>query len=133
MHAQQRAGGGTLMTRNGQRHPLAQRIHLILGDFKTSARVVSAKVTVHGTNGKPRAVPTALLQDGQGEATKTLELKFDFAENGETSTDLSLAGFTSISSIRLDSLTFADGSIWTSFDGKSCRTTPDPFMLVGSR
>jgi len=133
MHAQQRAGGDVLVTRDGQRHPLSQRIHLILGDFKNPARVVSAQVTVRGANGKPRAVPTAFSPGGPGEATKTLDLKFDVTENGEVSTDLSLAGFTSVSSIRLDSLTFADGSTWVSSDSKTCRTAPDPFMLVSAR
>lgn len=133
MHAQQRPGGGVLVTRGGQRHPLSQRIHLILGDFENPARVVSAKVTVRGANGKPRAVPTAFSPSGPGEATKTLDLKFDVAENGEASTDLSLAGFTSVSSIRLDSLTFADGSTWTSSKSSACRTPPDPFMLISAR
>ena len=133
MHAQQRAGGDVLITRDGQRHPLSQRIHLILGGFTNPARIVAAKVTVRGTNGKPRAVPTALLPDGSGETTKTLDLKFEVSEKGEVSTDMSLAGFTSVSSIRLDSLTFADGSIWVPTNGKTCRTAPDPFMLVSAR
>lgn len=133
MHAEQRAGGDILITRDGQRHPLSQRIHLILGSFSNPARVVAAKVTVRGTNGKPRAILTSPAQGGSGEATKTLDLRFDVAENGEASTDLSLSGFTSVSSIRLDSLTFADGSIWVPSDGKTCRTAPDPFMLVSSR
>jgi hypothetical protein len=133
MHAQQRAGGDVLVTRDSQRHPLAQRIHLILGDFENPARVVAAKVTVRGTNGKPTAIPTSLRKGGAGEATKTLDLRFDVAENGEASTDMSLAGFTSVSSIRLDSLTFADGAIWVPASGQTCRTAPDPFMLVSSR
>ena len=131
MHAQQKAGGDILVTRDGQRHPLAQRIHLILRSLANP--VVAAKVTVRGTNGKPRAVPTMLMPGNSGEAAKTLDLRFDTVENGEASTDLSLSGFTSVSSIRLDSLTFADGTIWVPASGQSCRTTPDPFMLVSSR
>jgi hypothetical protein len=132
MHAQQKAGGDVLVARNGQSRPLAQRIHLILGSLENPAKVIAAKVTVRGTNGKPRAVPTVVMQDGAGETTKTLDLRFDGTENGEASTDVSLSGFTSVSSIRLDSLTFADGSTWNAW-GKSCSTVPDPFMLVSSR
>ena len=139
MRAQQRPGGDILVTRDGQRHPIAQRIHLILGDFANPAKVVAAKVTVRGTNGKPRAITTipmlngSSIQNASGMTARTLDLRFDLAGNGEASTDLSLAGFTSVTSIRLDSLTFADGAIWVPANGQSCRTAPDPFMLVSSR
>lgn len=138
MRAQQRPGGDILVARDGQRHPLAQRIHLILGDSANPAKVVAATVTVRGTNGKPRAITTVPLLDGaraqneSGMTAKTLDLRFDLAGNGEASTDLSLSGFTSVTSIRLDSLTFADGTIWVPANGQSCRTAPDPFMLVSS-
>jgi hypothetical protein len=131
MHAQQKAGGDILVTRAGQRHPLSQHIHLILGSLANP--VVAAKVTVRGTNGKPRAVATKLTQDNSGEAIKTLDIRFDTVEHGEAATDLSLSGFTSVSSIRLDSLTFADGTIWVPSNGQACRTTPDSFMLVSNR
>jgi hypothetical protein len=133
MRAQQKAGGDVLVARDGRPQPLSQRIHLVLGNLENPPKVVAAKVTVRGTNGKSRALPTVVTLHGAGETTKTLNLRFDGAGNGEASADLSLSGFTSVSSIRLDSLTFADGSTWSSWDGKSCSTVPDPFMLVSSR
>lgn len=141
MHAQHGAGGGVLVTRQSQSESRSQQsrprqpsqdIHLILGAFKDSIQVVAAKVTVRGTNGKGHAVPATLTPGGAPDETKTLDLRFDTAGNGESAADLMLAGFTSVQSITLDSLTFADGSIWTPSSNSSCRTAPDPFMLISA-
>jgi hypothetical protein len=110
-----------------------QRIHLILGNRESPANVAAATVTVHGTDGKWRAVPTGRLQDGLPEASKTLNLKFNTDEDQGTWTDLVLRGFTSVTSIRLDSLTFADGSRWIPANHLTCRTTPDLLMLVSGK
>jgi hypothetical protein len=141
MHAQHGTGGGVLVTRQSQSgsrsqqsapHQPSQNIHLTLGAFKDSIQVVAAKVTVRGTNGKGHAVPTALTPGGSTDETRTLDLRFDTAGNGESAADLMLTGFTSVQSISLDSLTFADGSIWTPSSNDSCRTAPDPFMLISA-
>ena len=146
MRAQHGAGGGLVMTRQSrsshdseqvQPSGPSQQIHLILGkaeeNSSADARVAGAKVTVHGTNGKWRTVPTGLASDATSGASKTLEVTFDVAENGQVSTDLTLPGFTSVQSIALDSLTFSDGSTWVPSQGKACRVAPDPLMLVSER
>jgi hypothetical protein len=146
IRAQHGAGGGLVMTRQsrsahdpGQVQPAgpSQQIHLILGkaeeNSSADARVVRAKVTVGGTNGKWRTVPTGLASDATSEVSKTLEVTFEIAENGQVSTDLTLPGFTSVKSIVLDSLAFSDGSTWAPSQGEACHVAPDPLMLVSQR
>jgi len=145
MHAEHGSGGGLVMTRQSRsyRDPEpaqssgpAQQIHLILGkpvlSSSVSARVVSAEVTVRGTSGKWRTVPTGLAGDASSEMSKTLDITFSVAENGQVSADMNLPGFTSVKSISLDSLTYSDGSTWMPANGRACRVAPDPLMLVSS-
>jgi hypothetical protein len=151
MRAEQQGGGvSVLVTRDGQRHPAPKRIRLILtrplSTRPLSApQIVSAKVTVRGANGKAGMVPAATLgatlqlarknsgQDGSAESTKTLDLTFAKAENGSAAADMDLPGFTAVASIRIDSLSYSDGSTWTAFHRNICHTAPDPFMLVTAR
>jgi hypothetical protein len=143
MRAQQRGGGGMLSAGSGRPADIAQHIRLILdgtaSDEKTApARVTAATVTVHGTNGKGRTL-SAFASQSQFQSqpqqsspwiAKTLEVTLTPGENKSVFADLALPGFTSVKSIRLDSVTYADGSTWTPADGRSCRVAPDPLMLV---
>ena len=142
MRAEHGSGGGLIMTRqpksNSDPQPAepkspSQQLHLILSKSVARARITGARVTVRGTNGKGRAVPTVFGQNTPSSATKTLDLKFEVASDGEVSTDIALPGFTSVQSIRVDSLTYADDSVWISPSDKACRVAPDPLMLVSSR
>ena len=141
MRAQQTSGVDVLVTRDsksqGEPHldVPAQRIHLTMGNGSNLAGIVAATVTVRGTGNKPRSVPTVVTPAREGifDRTKTLHLQFGREENQEAETDLILAGFTSVQSIRLDSLTYADGSIWTPSRSSVCRIAPDPLMLISGR
>jgi hypothetical protein len=135
MHAQQQGGLGILTARDDRgesrrRSGVAQHIRLILGDAKNSATIMSAKVTVRGTSPKGRMTPTVLSQDASPDARKTLALTFKADGRESASANLVLPGFTSVTSISLDSLTYADGSAWRPSNGRGCRTTPDLLMLV---
>jgi hypothetical protein len=149
MRAEHGAGGGLVRTRQSRSNmapgmapglipeptPPFQQIHLILGDstVKSSAgaKVVGAKVTVRGTNGKWRTVPAA-MGDDSSTISRTLDLSFDRAENGQVSTDMTLPGFTSVKSISLDSLTYSDDTVWIPPQEKICRVAPNPLMLVST-
>ena len=135
MHAQQQGGLGVLTARDDhgesrRRSGVAQHIRLILGDAKNSATIVSAKVTVRGTGPKGRMTPTVFNQDASPDAKKALVLTFKTDGSEGVSANLVLPGFTSVTSISLDSLTYADGSIWRPSNGRGCRTAPDLLMLV---
>ena len=138
MHAQQQGGLGILTARDDRgesrrRSGVAQHIRLILGSARNSTQIVSAKVTARGTSPKGRMTPTVLNQDESSNARKTLVLTFKADGNAGVSANLVLPGFTSVTSISLDSLTYADGSIWTPPNGRGCRTAPDLLMLVDAR
>jgi hypothetical protein len=142
MHAQHGSGGGLLLARQAPGAPHApnpasqapsQQIHLTLKNWKLPGRVVSAKVTVRGTNGKARFVPVSSTAEAPAETAKALDINFQADGEGQASTEMQLAGFTSVQSITLDSLTFIDGSTWIASKTSACRTAPDPFMLVSAR
>ena len=133
MRAQQKTGAtGLTRTRDGNAAVLGQRIHLDV-DRGPNA-VVAIQVTVHGTTARPR-IYAAQSQQVRSDAVKTFTLAADGASaNGAAiSSDLLLRGFTSVQSVNLDSVSYADGSLWTPTAGKSCSVEPDPLMLVSSR
>jgi hypothetical protein len=139
MHAQHGSGAGMLLARHApgasKSAPQApsQQIRLTLKNWKLPGRVVSAKVTVRGTNGKARFVPVISTAEAPAETAKALDINFEADGQGQASTEMQLAGFTSVQSITLDSLTFTDGSTWIAPKANACRTAPDPFMLVSAR
>jgi hypothetical protein len=139
MHAQHGSGGGLLMARQAPGTPKSapqapsQQIHLTLKNWNLPGRVVTAKVTVRGTNGKVRFVPVISAAQAPAETAKALDINFEADGEGQASTEMQLAGFTSVQSITLDSLTFTDGSTWIAPKASACRTAPDPFMLVSAR
>jgi hypothetical protein len=92
-------------------------------------------VTVSGTNGKRRIANASQFQTQPASPyiSTTLNLEFLKDSGSWQVGDLDLPGFTSVKSIRLDSLTFADGSTWTPASRGSCRVEPDPLMLVSSQ
>ena len=138
MHALQGSGGGLEMTRNAPPRDMenaqdrpSQRIHLILSD-RQAAKVASAKVVVSGYNGKQHTEQAAFDQSPQATLTKAMTVKFAASENG-VAADLPLPGFTAVTSIHLESLTYKDGSTWTVAGQQACRVAPDGMMLVSSR
>jgi hypothetical protein len=142
MHAQHGSGGGLLLARqapgashapNPPSQAPSQQIHLTLKNWKFPGRVVSAKVTVRGTNGKARFVPVNSTSETSAETARALNINLEADGQGQASTEVQLAGFTSVQSITFDSLTFTDGSTWTASKTSACRTAPDPFMLVSAR
>jgi hypothetical protein len=133
MRAQQKTGTtGLTRTGDGSAAMQGQRIHLDVD--RGSNAVVAIQVTVHGTTARPR-VYAAPSQQVRSDAVKTFSLTANGASaNGAAiSSDLLLRGFTSVQSVNLDSVSYADGSVWAPAAGKSCSVAPDPLMLVSSR
>ncbi len=113
----------------------AQRIRLMLIDPDKRLRVVHAKAVVTGTSPNWRSLPV-VLTDAGGNADKvtTVDLRFNQSGQAEAkstvSTSFLLPGFTSVSLITLQSMTFSDGSTWTPTKGQICRTSPDLLMRI---
>ncbi|HEY4047569.1 MAG TPA: hypothetical protein VGM27_11950 [Acidobacteriaceae bacterium] len=115
---------------SGQTPPpsLAQRIHLTMTNL-VSHDIVSAQVTVHGFSDKWKVIDLKNLSQAP-DLAKTLEVVLDVKSKGHASSDLSLSHFTAVSSIDLDSITYADGTTWHAPLPGDCSVTPDPIMLV---
>jgi hypothetical protein len=131
MHALQGRGSGLIAVKN-QAPPngISQRIHLILGDRRT-AKIVSARVAVRGYSGKARMAQASSLSETTGDLTKTIEVSFAPEDNG-VAADLELPGFTAVSSIRLESIVYSDGSAWKVGGGQACSIAPDTLVLVAA-
>jgi hypothetical protein len=137
MHVHQGFGGGMLaVDKDGvKRLVFAQRLRLFLTELRpadSDRRIVSARVTVQGSNGKARLQPLdrdSGVNSGNMERTFSVDLQ-DWGEPG-VSGDIRLPGFTSASMVKLQSVTYDDGSTWKVSDPETCRVAPDPLMLIG--
>ncbi|HZB89207.1 MAG TPA: hypothetical protein VE291_11145 [Terracidiphilus sp.] len=133
MLALQSTNGGLRMARDGQRGQQiegpSQRIHLVLASGQTG-RVVSAKVTVRGLSGKKRSVMTVSSSGPQPDRTQTLTVPFAAEDPASVAADLTLPGFTAVLSIRLDEITYADGTSWKVNGAQACSVAPDPLVWV---
>jgi hypothetical protein len=107
-----------------------QRIHLTMTNL-SSREIVKAQFTVHGFSDKWKVAP---LVDGSPapDLAKSVHVAMDVQRDGQASSDLSLSRFTSVTTVDLNSLTYADGSTWESETPGACSVAPDPFMLVSA-
>ena len=132
MHVRQRASG-TLLSTDAQGRRLetfAARLKLELKDLRpdrSSQRMATAKVTVRGWTPKERIVPLDSGNDRNGNLVKTMTVPLTGGGLPDASADLMLPGFTTARMVRLESVTFDDGSVW-SF--RSCQAAPDLYMPV---
>ena len=134
MYARHEGGFHRRVLVNGATPPENPGLHLVLTltDVRPT-RITNAAVTVHGLNGKSQFLKTGTAREGSAEVTKTLNLVFAAGEDKSASTDLVVPGFTSVSSIVLDSVTYANGSTWKFSDREACQVAPDGFMLVDAQ
>ena len=98
-----------------------------------SKRIAEAKVTVRGLNSKGHFLPTDATHSGSSDRTRTMDVAFTTGTDGSVLTDFLLPGFTAVTSIQLDSVTYADGSTWRFSPDGFCNVAPDPFMPIAGR
>jgi len=136
MHASQRLWDRTIRVREGESEllpqPFGQRISLNVKDSRP-ARIVGATVRIQGLNGKNRALPTPAETTQLWNAIKTLRVKFVEEGDATVSADIWIGGFTSVGSVQLLNVSYADGSVWTISGSSVCRVQPDPVMLITER
>ena len=132
MRAERRSGLGIMQARGGEKPVAGQWIYLQIERGKHAAAEV--RVTVYGTRAQARMFPAVSSPaKGASEAVKSFTLHPGSQEAERIASNLQLEGFTSVQSISLDSVSYADGSLWTAAAGRSCFVSPDPLMLVSSR
>jgi len=137
MRVHQGVGGGMVaVDKDGvKRHVFAQRLRLFLNELRpadSGRRMVSATVTVQGSNGKARMQPLD-GDSGVNAANVKRTISVDLQNWGEpgVSGDIRLPGFTSAGMVYLQSITYDDGSTWKVSARETCRVAPDPLMLIG--
>ncbi|HTJ29794.1 MAG TPA: hypothetical protein VL346_04815 [Acidobacteriaceae bacterium] len=131
-----RMWGGAAMRAGDKAAPAAgQQIHLEIDRGRYAA--VEAKVTVHGTRSKAGMVLTLSSSEANNGASAARSFTLKQGKNAGSggsaammASDLKLDGFTSVTSITLNSVTYADGTGWNAAAGRSCVVEPDPLMLV---
>jgi hypothetical protein len=115
----------------GDRMPLTgpvQKIHLAVTN-PSAREIVRMELTVHGYSEKWR---TFTLASAAPDLTKKITATRDIEGNGHASSDISLSNFTAISSVDLDSLTYADGFSWEAVTHGVCSVAPNSLMLVST-
>lgn len=137
LQAKQGHDGGFVAVRNRGpedpdivHHP-AQHIHLIVRNRKGDKRIAGATVTAHGLSARGRMLG-ADLNSAQPDLKRTLDLKFINEGDGTSSAELDLPAFTSVQSVKLDSITYDDGSTWKMPHSTMCSVVPDGVMLISS-
>jgi hypothetical protein len=133
MHAQQRGNQKLLNAHEGKSVGVAQRLRLTVANMINPAAITGVRVVVHGTSTNVHLVPTDIIMDGFSDAAKAFDLPFSLGQSEDASVNLLLRGFTSVQSIMLESVTYADGSSWSPSPSRTCRTAPDPLVLVSGR
>jgi hypothetical protein len=98
----------------------------------SSRDIVNAKFTAHGFSRKLRVFNPSDASNAP-DLAKTLDVALDVQGNGHASSDLSLTNFTAIiTSIDLDSITYADGSTWRASAPGICSIVPSRVMRIAS-
>jgi len=138
MQAKQGSASGLVKVRKqqpdaGRETKPGQHIHLILGrngqfDLR---QVDGATVTAQGLSAKGHLTTTPAGTDGVSpDVTRSLDVRFTSDDDGTVSAELDLPGFTSVRSIRIETLALKDVSTWTLARGQRCAVTHDPLMLI---
>jgi hypothetical protein len=111
---------------------VSQSIHLTI-ENPGYKRVTGIRITVHGLKPAARVSPAHTTSADSSGISKTLDLKLQIGGKSEGSADITLAGFTSVRSIDLDSISYAGGSGWHRSASHACHVFPDGAMLIASR
>jgi hypothetical protein len=122
--------GPAINAPSGKVRPQLQRLRLTLTN-PSSRDIVSAEFTAHGFSNKPRAMELS-AGSNEPDLAKTIDLVLSVKGKGHASSDLSLNHFTAVTSIDLNSITYADGSTWHAPSPAACSITPSMVMLVAA-
>jgi hypothetical protein len=135
MQASQGVWDHTIRIREGDKErglqPFGQKISLTLKDPR-HARITAATVRVHGLTGKNRMLQTG-SEAGTPDAVTTIRLSFGPQGDAGVTGDLWVPGFTAVTLIELQEVSYSDGSTWKVSGTDICHVQPDPLMLISNR
>lgn len=107
----------------------AQGLHISLIHFVTP-KVESAEITVYGVTTRPNILPVGAASN---EISKTFTLHPGEGSEGAQEATVWMYRVGALTRVELNSLTYADGSVWHESDGSKCRAVPSLFLLVGAK
>jgi hypothetical protein len=105
------------------------QLHLDVSN-PSSRDIVGAQFTVHGFSRKLRVIDPSDPSNAP-DLWRTVDVALDVQGNGHASSELSLTHFTAIiTSIDLDSVTYAEGTQWQAPSPGACSTIPNIVMRI---
>ena len=105
------------------------QLHLDVSN-PSSRDIVGAQFTVHGFSRKLRVIDPSDSSNAP-DLWRTIDVALDVQAKGHASNELSLTHFTAIiTSIDLDSFTYADGTQWQASSPGACSITPNMVMRI---
>ena len=106
------------------------QLHLDVSNPSTRD-MVGAQFTVHGFSRKLRLIDPSDPSNAP-DLWRTVDAALDVQGKGHASIELSLTHFTAIiTSIDLDSVTYADGAQWQAPSAGACNTIPNVLVRIG--
>jgi hypothetical protein len=96
-----------------------------------SAReIANAEITAHGFSEKWRVMPVSAATP---DFWKTMDVVLNVKGNSSASRELSLGHFSTIRTIDVNSVTYADGSTWHASSPGACSVAPSLFMRISAQ
>jgi hypothetical protein len=108
---------------------------------KRLPRIVAVDLDVHGTSPGARIIAKDAAKDAlhspaafhTEDAVKHVHLNSSVASDQRVLEDVTVAALTSVASIEVTELRYADGSVWHASPYAQCETPPDSFMLIADK
>jgi hypothetical protein len=107
----------------------AQGLHISLIHFVTP-KIESAEITVYGVTTRASVLPVGVASN---EISKTFSLHPRDGSKDFQEATVWMYQVGALTRVELNSLTYADGSVWHESDGSKCRAVPSLFLLVGAK
>jgi hypothetical protein len=108
---------------------VGQQIRLTLANTRLTG-ISGARIKVRGYTPTGRVMPSGFPAP---DAAKSLDLILVVGPERDVSTNLRLENFSAVTSIELESVSYADGSRWQASAENRCEIAPDSLMLITSR
>jgi hypothetical protein len=110
----------------------AHQIHFKFTNEKLGA-IAAIQLRVNGWDGVARDVPLIKTDARKTNTWKLVDVKVNIGPRKSAETDVWVRGLTSLNSIDLMSVHYADGSNWKASNTSACSVVPDPTMLISQR
>lgn len=112
----------------------AMQLKFVLTDHRPG-QIVAANITAHGRKGKAEVIPAiaSRASGNSADTSKMMDVSFASSTDGSVATNIALPGFSYVTSIELNSVTYASGATWKFAPRDACQVAPDPLMLIDAQ